>query len=179
MLRITSVKRISWIILPFLLAGCGLTQKVSDGTSSAVRSIFYKQVRTLHLDITARSELNTDQQENNSVSQPVMIRIYQLADRKVFDKLVYQQLVAEGEDASGDELITGRSLVIKPGTDASLDMPLDEKAQFVAVVALFRAPDMEKNDWKLILTRDDLDPDKPRVIVVSNNCLTLQPLKED
>lgn len=58
-------------------------------------------------------------------------------------------------------------------------MPMEAAAQFVAVVGLFRAPDMVKNDWKLVLTRDDLDPDKPRIIEASHNRLTLLPLKED
>lgn len=179
MLHTTLIKRFSLILLPLLLAGCGLTQKISDGTSSVVKSVFYKQVKTLHLDVTARDELNTDERENTSLSQPVMVRVYQLRDRKTFDKLVYQQLVMEGDDAAGDELLASRSLVIKPGADVSLDMPMDEKAQFVAVVGLFRAPDMAKNDWKLVLTRDDLDPDKPRIIEASHNRLTLQPLKDD
>ena len=46
--------------MPLLLTGCGLTQKISDSTSSAVKSVFYKQVNVLHLDVTARAELNTD-----------------------------------------------------------------------------------------------------------------------
>ncbi|AUJ81507.1 type VI secretion system lipoprotein TssJ [Enterobacter cancerogenus] len=179
MLHTTSIKRLSVLLLPLLLSGCGLTQKVSDGTSAMVKSVFYKQVKTLHLDFTAREALNTDAQENTSLSQPVMVRVYQLKDRKLFDKLVYQQLVQEGDNAVDDVLLASRSLVMKPGADASLDMPLDEKAQFVALVGLFRAPDMTKNDWKLVLTRDDLDPDKPRIIEASNNRLTLQPLKED
>jgi type VI secretion system protein VasD len=69
--------------------------------------------------------------------------------------------------------------VVKPGEDAGLNMPLDEQAQFVAVVALFRAPDMAKNDWKLVLARDDLDPDRPRIIEAGHNRLILQPLKDD
>lgn len=179
MLHTTLIKRSSLILLPLLLTGCGLTQKIGDGTSSVMKSVFYKEVKTLHLDVTARSELNTDDSENTSLSQPVMVRVYQLKDRKAFDKIVYQQLVTEGDDAAGEKLLASRSLVVKPGADVSLDMPMEEKAQFVAVVALFRAPDMAKNDWKLVLSRDDLDPDKPRVIEASNNRLTLQPFKDD
>lgn len=166
------------LILP-LLGGCGLTQSASDGTSSAIKSIFYKQVKTLHLDVTAREALNTDTQENTSLSEPVMVRVYQLKDRKTLDKTVYPQLVNDAESALGADLLASRSMVVKPGTDASLDMPMDENAQYVAVVGLFRQPDQTKNDWKLLLTRDDLDPDAPRIIEAGNNRLTLQPLKED
>ncbi|WP_336221488.1 type VI secretion system lipoprotein TssJ [Citrobacter amalonaticus] len=179
MLRTLLIKRLPLLLLPALLTGCGLTQSVSDGTSSAMKSIFYKQVKTLHLDVTARQALNTDGLENTSLSQPVMVRIYQLRDRKAFDKMVYQQLLTLGDDAAREEILASRSLVVKPGEDASLDMPMDEKAQFVAVVGLFRQPDMAKNDWKLVLARDDLDPDNPRVIEAGHNRLTLQPLKDD
>ncbi|MGE5989734.1 type VI secretion system lipoprotein TssJ [Klebsiella michiganensis] len=179
MLHTTSIKRWSLLLMPLLLTGCGLTQKISDSTSSAVKSVFYKQVNVLHLDVTARAELNTDERENTSLSQPVMVWVYQLSDRKAFDKRVYQQLVTESEEAAGDERLASRSLVVKPGADVSLDMPMDEKTQFIAVVGLFRAPDMVKNDWKLVLRRDDLDPDKPRIIEASHNRLTLKPLKDD
>lgn len=179
MLRTLLIKRLPLLLLPALLTGCGLTQSVSDGTSSAMKSIFYKQVKTLHLDVTARQALNTDGQENTSLSEPLMVRVYQLKDRKTFDKTVYQQLLTQGDDAPGTEILASRSLVVKPGEDASLDIPMDEKAQFVAVVGLFRQPDMAKNDWKLVLARDDLDPDNPRVIEAGHNRLTLQPLKDD
>ncbi|POU00269.1 type VI secretion system lipoprotein TssJ [Escherichia sp. ESNIH1] len=177
MLRTLLIKRLSLLLLPSLLTGCGLTQSVSDGTASVVNSVFYKQVKTLHLDITARQALNTDEQENITLSEPLMVRIYQLKDRKTFDKTVYQQLLTQGDDTSAT--LASRSLVVKPGEAVSLDMPLDEKAQFVAVVALFRAPDLAKNSWKLVLSRDDLDPEKPRVIEAEHNHLTLQPLKDE
>ena len=157
---------------------CGLTQKISDGASSAVKSVFYRQVKTLRLDFSARNALNTDNREDNSASQPVMVRVYVLKDRKTFDKTVYQQLAAEGEDILKDDQLASRSLVLKPGTEMSLTMPLDEQAQYVAVVALFRAPDLTKNDWKLVLAREDLDPDRARVIEASHHQLVLQPRKE-
>lgn len=55
-------------------------------------------MKTLRLDFSARNALNTDNREDNSASQPVMVRVYVLKDRKTFDKTVYQQLAAEGED---------------------------------------------------------------------------------
>lgn len=177
MLHTTLLKLFALIMLPFVLAGCGLTQKISDSTASAVKSVFYRQVTTLRLEFNARDELNTDRREDNSASQPVMLRVYALSDRKVFDKAVYQQLATEGDDVLKDERVASRSLVLKPGTPFSLTMPLDQQAQFVAVVALFRAPDMTKNDWKVVLTRDELDPDNARVIEASQNRLTLLPLK--
>jgi type VI secretion system protein VasD len=53
-------------------------------------------------------------------------------------------------------------------------MPIDEQAQYVAVVAQYRTPDVRKNDWRLVLTRDDLDPDDTRVIEMARYSLILQ-----
>jgi type VI secretion system protein VasD len=71
------------------------------------------------------------------------------------------------------------AIVVKPGEGAQLDVPLNKDAQFVSVVALFRTPDMQKNTWRLTLTRDDLDPDRARVIELGNNQLTLKPLAKE
>ncbi len=40
-----------------LLSGCGLTQRVTDGTKEVASAIFYKQIKTLHLDFVSRSAL--------------------------------------------------------------------------------------------------------------------------
>ncbi|STT07834.1 type VI secretion system protein VasD [Klebsiella michiganensis] len=108
-----------------------------------------------------------------------MVRVYQLKDRKTFDKTVYQQLLKNGDTILQADLLATRDVVIKPGGDANLDMPMKEGAQFVAVAGLFRHPDMVNNTWKQVLRREDLDPDKPRVLEAGNNHLALQPLKED
>jgi type VI secretion system protein VasD len=71
-----------------------------------------------------------------------VVRVYQLKDRKTFDKTVYQQLLQDDSTILKDDLLASRDVVVKPGGDANLDMPMEEKAQFVAVVGLFRHPDM-------------------------------------
>lgn len=160
------------------LTGCGLTQTVTDGTVSATKAIFYKQIKVLHLDFTAREALNTDARENNTMSEPVLVRVYQLRDRSLFDKSVYRQLVKDDEATLGADLLASRDLVIKPGGDATLDVPMDKDAEFVAVVALFRHPDMQKNSWRQVLEREELDPDKPRIIMLSQQTVSLLPVKK-
>jgi type VI secretion system protein VasD len=65
-----------------------------------------------------------------------------------------------------------------PDGSVTLNMPMDENAQFVAVVGLFNRPDLKENRWRLVLTRDDLDPDKARIIELGDGWLSLVPLKE-
>ncbi len=181
MLSTSLIKSACWLpaLLAFSLTGCGVTQGITDGTKSAFNAVFYKKIKVLHLDFTAREALNTDSRESNSLSEPVVIRVWQLKDRKTFDKTVYQQLLRDGDTILKADLLATRDVVVKPGGDANLDMPMEEDAQFVAVAGLFRHPDRVNNTWKLVIGREDLDPDKPRILEAGNNHLTLQPLKDD
>ncbi|WP_317179294.1 type VI secretion system lipoprotein TssJ [Lelliottia amnigena] len=178
MLRTSLIKSAS-CLLALSLTGCGITQGISDGTKSAYTAIFNKKIKVLHLDFTAREALNTDARESNSLSESVAVRVYQLKDRKTFDKTVYQQLLKDGDTVLKADLLASRDVVVKPSGDANLNMPMEEDAQFVAVVGLFRHPDMVNNTWKQVIQRDDLDPDKPRILEAGDNHLTLQPLKDD
>lgn len=180
MLRTSLIKPAYWlpVLLAFSLTGCGVTQGITDGTKSAFNAVFYKKIKMLHLDFTAREALNTDSRESNSLSEPVVIRIYQLKDRKIFDKTVYQQLLKDGETILKADLLASRDVVVKPGSDANLNMPMEADAQFVAVVGLFRHPDMVNNTWKLVIKREDFDPDKPCVLEAGDNALTLLSVKE-
>ncbi|MDZ7280032.1 type VI secretion system lipoprotein TssJ [Pantoea eucrina] len=180
MLHTNLTKTARWL-LPLLtvsLAGCGMMQGISDGTQSAFNAVFYKKITVLRLDFTARQALNIDSRESTPLSEPVVIRVYQLKDRKVFDKTVYEQLVKEGDTTLNADLLASRDVVIKPGGAANLNMPMDANAQFVAVVGLFRHPDTLNNTWKQLIKRSDLDPDKPRILEAGENALTLKPFKE-
>ncbi|WP_312311931.1 type VI secretion system lipoprotein TssJ [Atlantibacter sp.] len=180
MLRTSLIKSKSGLLLlVFSLVGCGVTQSVTDGTKSAFDAVFYKKIKELHLDFTAREALNTDASESNSLSEPVVVRVYQLKDHKIFDKLEYQQLLKDDDSLLKADLLVSRDLVVKPGGDASLDMPLDADAQFIAVAGLFRHPDRVNNTWRQVIKREDLDPDKPRILEAGSNYLTLQPVKDD
>ncbi|MEG0057306.1 type VI secretion system lipoprotein TssJ [Hafnia sp.] len=181
MLR-TSLIKTAGLLLPLLalsLTGCGVTQGITDGTKSAFNAVFYKKIKVLHLDFTAREALNTDARESNSLSESVVIRVYQLKDRKTFDQTVYPQLLKDGNTALKTDLLATRDVVLKPGGDANLNMQMEADAQFVAVVGLFRHLDMVNNTWKQVIGREDLDPDKPRILEAGNNHLTLQPHKDN
>ncbi|HCB1682730.1 type VI secretion system lipoprotein TssJ [Citrobacter braakii] len=181
MLRTSLTNTARWLLplLAFSLTGCGVAQGITDGTKSTFNAVFYKKIKVLLLDFTAREALNTDSRESNSLSEPVVIRIYQLKDRKTFDKTVYQQLLIDGETILKADLLASRDVVVKPGGDATLNMPMEADTLFVAVVGLFRHPDMVNNTWKLVIGREELEPDKPRILEAGNNHLTLQPLKDE
>jgi len=60
------------------------------------------------------------------------------------------------------------------GGAVTVDMPMDDSAKFVAVAGMFIAPDQVNNTWRVVIARDELDPDKARVIEAGNNQLTLK-----
>ena len=158
-----------------LLTGCGLMQTVSEGTKSFTTAIFYKQVRTLHLDIRARAALNVN---DDGIPLPTMIRLYQLKDRKAFDGADYKALSAGDGLVIKADLLAEKDIRLKPGEAVQIDMPMEETAQYVAVAALFLAPDQTRNSWRVVIPRQDLDPDKARLIEAGDNRLTLLPVKE-
>ncbi|UTL93258.1 type VI secretion system lipoprotein TssJ [Pseudomonas fluorescens] len=157
-----------------VLAGCGLAQKVADGTASAADAIFYKQVKMLHLDLSGRLAINTAAGEMSGLSVPVLVRVYQLKDNKALENATYDDLLSQGERVLRDDLLDERVVVIKPGEAAQLSTPLQGDARYVAVVALFRSPDVIENTWRVVLQRDDLEPDQARVLELGDNRLTLR-----
>ncbi|EOC1346458.1 type VI secretion system lipoprotein TssJ [Cronobacter turicensis] len=168
-----------WHALPLvfcsLMAGCGLTQAVKDGTVSMAKSVFYKKIKTLHLDFAPRAALNVD---GDQTPLATMVRIYQLKDRKNMDAADYGTVLQNADTVLKDELLASREVLIMPNGNVSLDMPMDENAQFVAVVGLFNHPEMKDNRWRLVLSRDDLDPDKPRRVELGDGWLQLVERKE-
>lgn len=159
-----------------LLAGCGLTQKVTDGTVAVTQSIFYKQVKTLHLDIRTREAVN-----NNARGEALstVVRIYQLKDRKTFDSTNYSSLFADDSQALKADLLAAKDIHLRPGSAVMMDMPMDEHAQYVAIAGMFMSPDTMNNTWRMVLSRNELDPDKPRIIEAGDNRLTLTPVRDD
>jgi type VI secretion system protein VasD len=155
-----------------------VTQSVTDGTKSAFNAVFYKKIKVLHLDFTAREALNTDSRESNSLSEPVVVRVYQLKDRKTFDKTVYQQLLKDGETILKADLLASRDVVVKPGGDANLICqwkPMRSLWRWwgCSVIRIWSTTPGSRS------SREELDPDKPRILEAGNNHLTLQPLKDD
>lgn len=162
-------------IAAMALSGCGLTQKVTDGTVAVTQSIFYKQVKTLHLDIHTREALNSNARGE---ALSTVVRIYQLKDRKTFDVTDYPSLFADDSQALKADLLAEKDIHLQPGGAVMVDMPMDDSAQYVAVAGMFMSPDQENNTWRVVLSRDDLNPDKARVIEAGNNRLTLKPVKD-
>lgn len=159
-----------------LLTGCGLTQTVSESTVSLTKSIFYKEIKTLHLDFLAREAVNKNAQ---GIALSTVVRIYQLKDRKAFDSANYQSLFAEDSTVVKADLVAQKDIRVRPGESVTLDIPLETEAQYIAVAGMFISPEQSEDSWRVVLSREDLDPDKARIIELKTQGLVLMPLEEE
>ncbi|EDE2174437.1 type VI secretion system lipoprotein TssJ [Salmonella enterica] len=163
------------LCIAVLLCGCGLTQRVADSTKEVASAIFYKQIKTLHLDFVSRSALNTDA-EDTPLS--TMVHVWQLKTRERFDEADYDTLFMQEEKTLAADVLAEHTVWVKPEGAVSLNVPLDKDTQFIAIVGQFYQPDEKSGSWKLVLTRDELEADKPRTIELMRSDLRLLPLQD-
>lgn len=158
------------VVISLGLAGCGLSRATSDDRASALT--------TLRLDFNGRAALNTAGREMNTLSVPTLVRVYQVRSRAALEKASYESLVADSGHLPGADVLAEQGVVVRPGEGAQLNMPLAGDARFVAVVGLFRDPDLQAGSWRVILDRNELDPVQARVLELGDNRLMLLPVGE-
>ncbi len=140
-----------------LLSGCGAWQTVSDSTSDTYHAVFFRQVKVLDVDLSARDAVNPDDAGRpNSVA----VRVYQLRERKGFDGASYDDLLKNDRTVLAQDLTSSMATVLNPGASASLSEPMKKDTKYVAVVALYRQPGTE-GAWKRVIEAKQLDPAKP------------------
>ncbi|EEP90093.1 hypothetical protein ykris0001_27310, partial [Yersinia kristensenii ATCC 33638] len=93
------------------------------------KSIFYKQIKTLHLDFSPRAAINADGEQTPLAT---MVWVYQLKDRKNVDSADYQTLLRKADTVLKDDILASKSVLVMPKGNVTLDMPMDENTQFVA-----------------------------------------------
>ncbi|HEF5788177.1 type VI secretion protein [Burkholderia multivorans] len=148
---------VSTVASAVLLSACGAWQTVSDASSSAYHAVFYKQVKVLNVDLSARDALNPD-----DAGRPtsVAVRVYQLKDRKLFDAASYDDLLKNDRTVLAQDLQASMGAVLNPGASASLSQPMQGEAKYVGIVAFYRNPG-NGDGWKYAIAKKRLDADKP------------------
>lgn len=160
------------ISLCVILAGCGLVQNIKERSINLKNALLYKRLETLHLDFIPRSGLNRDE---NQTPLATMVWIYQLKNKKSIENITYQALLTQADDILHTNTLNASSIMIMPDGQRSFDEPLEKEANYIAILGLFRQPDLSNNTWRLILNRDDLQAEKPRVIELGEGWLRLVP----
>jgi type VI secretion system protein VasD len=147
----------TFIATALLLSACGAWQAVSDSSASAYHAVFYKQVKVLNVDLTARASLNPDEAMR---ATSVAVRVYQLKDRKLFDQASYDDLLKNDKTVLAQDLQASIATVVNPGASASVSQPMQAETEYVGIVAFYREPDAT-NGWRRVVPKKKLLADVP------------------
>lgn len=158
------------LFLLLVLTGCGLTQSIKESSSELAEKLFYKRVKVLRLDIVPRSDINLD---DNQQALSIVLRVYQLKDRQMFDQLDYTTLLKSDSELLQQDLLARRELSLRPNANASITQQMEDETRYVAIAGFFRNPDLVQNDWRLVIERSDLDNDRATQIEVNSTSLGL------
>lgn len=145
------------LVTSVLLSACGAWQTVSDSTSNAYHAVFYTQVKVLNVDLTARASVNPDEAMR---STSVAVRVYQLKDRKLFDKASYDDLLKNDKTVLAQDLQASIATVVNPGASASVSQPMQPDTEYVGVVAFYRDPG-SNGAWRRVVPKKKLSTDAP------------------
>lgn len=77
------------------------------------------------------------------------------------------------------DLVAQKDIRVRPGESVTLDIPLETEAQYIAVAGMFISPKQSEDSWRVVLSREDLDPDKARIIELKTQGLALMPLEDE
>lgn len=157
------------LLVAIQLAGCGVGQAVKDSTVEAAKWAFTTQVKTMSLDLTSRSSLNTN---GAGQSLSTVVRIYQLKTPQAFEQLSYARLQADDLESLKPDLLAAKDVILRPDASVSLSEPMHADAEYVGVVALFRSPDKE-TVWKLVVPKKQWKKTDPVKIEVRGSTLEL------
>ncbi|MBB3213265.1 type VI secretion system protein VasD [Herbaspirillum sp. Sphag1AN] len=155
--------------LVLALVGCGAAQATKDGSADAAKWAFTTKIKTMNIDLLARSSLNPNR---NGQSLSTVIRIYQLKNADQFEKLDYTQLQHNDVDLLQPELLMTKGLVLRPDASVSISEPMNSDTEYIGIVAFFRdaAP---TSQWKLVVPKKQWKKTDPVRIEVRENSLSL------
>lgn len=100
---------------------------------------------TIRLQLHADKQLNWD---SHHKSLPVVVRIYQLSDNRVFKRANFRELWLNDTEALGQSLLQRDEVTLSPNSRVQFSVSLHSSTRFIAGVALFREP--KNNHWRLL-----------------------------
>ncbi|OOG23478.1 type VI secretion system-associated lipoprotein [Thioalkalivibrio denitrificans] len=99
----------------------------------------------VRVDLSSTANLNMSDEGN---PLPVVVRVYQLADARNFTNATFESLWKQDVQSLGDAALTREEMILNPGTTHELELKRNPQAEYVGVVAIFRAP--EDDGWRAI-----------------------------
>ncbi|MDB6095952.1 MAG: type secretion system-associated lipoprotein [Francisellaceae bacterium] len=99
----------------------------------------------LKLNINTHAQLN---ESLNKESLPVLIKAYQLNSSKKFKDANFKDLWKEDKKYLAQDVVSYKEFMVSPNTHQIISFPLESKAQYIGIAALFR--ESESSTWHAI-----------------------------
>ena len=127
---------------PSLLTVLGIC--ISAGCSSAPPP---PPLPTLvNITITASPDMNPDA---SGQAQPLMLRVYRLASANTFERADYFQLMNNGKELLGADLVGEDDFTMTPGGEKTISYELPPPVRAIGIAASFQ--DIDNTKWRATL----------------------------
>jgi type VI secretion system protein VasD len=99
----------------------------------------------MKISLAADPILNLDAHHQ---SLPVVLRVYQLSDPRLFQSANFTALWKDDELSLGKDMLAREEILLLPGETQNLNMKQSPQAEYFAVLGLFR--ETKRANWRVI-----------------------------
>lgn len=98
---------------------------------------------SLKFGVSSTADIN-----RNEYGEPlaVVVRIYQLKDRRSFESASFEELWKKDYQILGNDLVMKEEITMDPAYQRHLELPRHDHAEYLAVMAVYREP--ENMSWR-------------------------------
>lgn len=114
------------------------------------------------LEFNVADDVNPD---INGRPSPVVIKVFELSSRAVFDTQDFFSLYGDAEKVLGPDLLNKDEIELQPGQKFDYKMTLDKNTRFIGIVVAYRSIDKAK--WRGVIEADPTGYDNVRANVES------------
>lgn len=127
--------------------------------------------REIQLALVSSKHLNLD---DRGAPLPVVVRFYHLRNKERLEKADFKSMWKSDQELLQDDLMDRKEVILQPDSRMVFEVLPEEEAAYLAVMALFRAP--QGNTWRQIIP---LKEDKVRSVelVVRERSIEVSDLK--
>lgn len=113
---------------------------------------------------------------DSGASSPVLVRVYQLKGKDRFQQAMFKTLWKNDTEELGSDLVDRKEMTVYPDEKVDFPLAVDVKrgASYLAIMALFRQPDVE--GWRQVVEARSsaLNPMTPKLkIILHKNTIKL------
>ena len=93
---------------------------------------------SLKFGVSSTADIN-----RNEYGEPlaVVVRIYQLKDRRSFESASFEELWKKDYQILGNDLVMKEEITMDPAYQRHIELPRHDQAEYLAAMAVYRQPD--------------------------------------